>query len=218
LLLPNPVPVDRLPGFKEGEVSVQDAGAQRVAGCLGLARGQRILDACAAPGGKAAHILETAAVDLTALDVDAARCERMTRDFGRLGLSASVGCADCTELHSWWTGSLFDRVLADVPCSASGVARRHPDIKWLRRGSDIAAFAARQRAILDALWQVLVPGGKLLYVTCSVFPGENEEVVSEFLMRASRARRLPLPDGGLAQWLPTPEHDGFFYALIEKAA
>ena len=218
VLLPAPVPVDRLPGFERGDVSVQDFGAQRVAGCMDLAPGQRVLDACAAPGGKAAHILETADVALTALDMDRTRCERITRDLGRLRLSAGVVCADCTRLDTWWQGGFFDRVLADVPCSASGVARRHPDIKWLRRASDIAVFAARQAAILDALWQVLAPGGKLMYVTCSVFPGENEEVVSKFLTRASCARRLPLPDGGHAQWLPTPEHDGFFYALIEKAA
>ena len=218
LLVPKPVPVDRLPGFELGEVSVQDAGAQRVARCMDLAPGQRVLDACAAPGGKTAHILETADVELTALDVDSARCARITRELRRLGLPAKVACADCTHLDAWWQGALFHRVLADVPCSASGVARRHPDIKWLRRASDIAAFATRQAAMLDALWQVLAPGGKLMYVTCSVFPGENEEVVSEFLTRAPRARRLPLPDGGPAQWFPTSEHDGFFYALIEKAA
>ena len=218
LLIPQPVPVDRLPGFDVGEVSVQDAGAQRVARCLELERGQNVLDACAAPGGKAAHILESADVRLTALDVDPVRCEHITRDLERLRLAATVASGDCTRPETWWDGARFHRILADVPCSASGVARRHPDIKWLRRASDIAVFAARQAAILDALWHLLAPGGKLLYVTCSVFPGENEEVVSAFLTRAPRSHRLPLPDGGPAQWFPTSEHDGFFYALIEKAA
>jgi 16S rRNA (cytosine967-C5)-methyltransferase len=218
LLVQQPVPVHRLPGFDAGEVSVQDAGAQRVARSLQLERGQKVLDACAAPGGKTAHILESADVNLTALDLDPVRCERITRDLERLKLAASVVSGDCTRPGDWWDGVPFHRILADVPCSASGVARRHPDIKWLRRASDIAVFAARQAAILDALWQLLAPGGKLLYVTCSVFPGENEEVVSAFLTRARRAHRLPLPDGEPAQWFPTSEHDGFFYALIEKAA
>jgi 16S rRNA (cytosine967-C5)-methyltransferase len=218
LLLAKPVPIERLPGFQSGDVSIQDAGAQRVARCMDLAPGLRVLDACAAPGGKAAHILETSDVELTALDVDATRCERIGQNLARLGLRANVACADCTHPSAWWRGAYFDRVLADVPCSASGVVRRHPDVKWLRRASDVAAFAARQAAMLDALWQVLAPGGKLMYVTCSVFPGENEEVVSRFLTRAPRAHRLPLPDGGPAQWFPSSEHDGFFYALIEKAA
>jgi len=216
LLLERPVPVERLPGFADGEVSVQDAGAQRAAGLLELSAGQRVLDACAAPGGKSAHILERADVALTALDVDAARCERIERNLQRLSLRATVRAADCTRPQSWWDGAAFDRVLADVPCSASGVARRHPDLKWLRRAGDPAAFAARQATILDALWQLLAPGGKLLYVTCSVFPQENEDVVQAFVARAQGARSLPLPDGERPQWLPGPQHDGFYYALIQK--
>lgn len=218
LLLERPLPVERLPGFAEGDVSVQDAGAQRAARCLDLAAGQRVLDACAAPGGKAAHIVESAAVALTALDVDGVRCAAIERNLARLGLSASVRAADCTQLDSWWDGKPFDRILADVPCSSSGVARRHPDLKWLRRASDVPSFAARQAAILQALWRVLAPGGKLLYVTCSVFPQENEALVESFVARAALARRLPLPDGQPAQWLPGPEHDGFYHALIEKQA
>lgn len=218
LLLDSAVPVERLPGFAQGEVSVQDAGAQRAAHCLDLAAGQRVLDACAAPGGKSAHILEVANVELTALDVDGARCERIGRNLERLSLSADIRNADCTQLGSWWDGKAFERVLADVPCSASGVARRHPDLKWLRRASDLPAFAARQTAILEALWQVLAPNGKLLYVTCSVFPQENEALVEGFVARATGARRLPLPDGEPPQWLPGPEHDGFFLALIQKYA
>jgi 16S rRNA (cytosine967-C5)-methyltransferase len=216
LLLERPVPVHELPGFGAGDVSVQDAGAQRAARCLDLADGQRVLDACAAPGGKAAHILELAAVSLTALDADPVRTARIGANLERLGLAAQVANADCTLLERWWDGTMFDRILADVPCSASGVARRHPDVKWLRRAGDIPAFALRQAAILDALWQALRPGGKLLYVTCSVFPQENEEVVEAFARRTPGAHRLPLPDGHPAQSLPDAERDGFFHALIEK--
>ena len=218
LLLERALPAERLPGFAAGEVSVQDAAAQRAAPCLDLAAGQRVLDACAAPGGKSAHMLELADVALTALDADAARAGRITRNLERLGLAARVAIADCSQLAQWWDGVPFDRILADVPCSASGVARRHPDLKWLRRAQDIGAFAARQAALLDALWQALGAGGKLLYVTCSVFPQENESVVEAFVARAPGARRLPLADGRAAQWLPEAGHDGFYYALIEKRA
>jgi 16S rRNA (cytosine967-C5)-methyltransferase len=218
LLLERPLPVERLPGFAEGLVSVQDAGAQRAAPLLGLVDGQRVLDACAAPGGKSAHLLELAAVSLTALDVDAARLARAARNLERLGLSAELRCADCSTPERWWDGVPFERVLADVPCSASGVARRHPDIKWLRRAADLEAFAARQAAMLDALWRVLAPGGKLLYVTCSVFPQENDAVVDAFVARARDARRAALPEDTAALRLPGPEHDGFYYSLIEKSA
>ena len=218
LLLERPVPVDRLPGFAAGDVSVQDAGAQRAAALLDLRAGQRVLDACAAPGGKSAHILESADVALTALDLDAARCADVVRNLERLGLVGEVRAADCSAPESWWDGVAFDRVLADVPCTASGVARRHPDIKWLRRPADVAAFAARQARILDALWRVLAPGGKLLYVTCSVFPEENGAVIDAFAARTHGARRAALTDGGPAQWLPAPEHDGFFFSLLEKPA
>jgi len=216
LLLERPVPVERLPGFADGEVSVQDAGAQRAARCLELAAGQRVLDACAAPGGKTGHVLETADVQLTALDADAARCERLARNLARLGLDAAVSNADCTRPGDWWDGVPFDRIFADVPCSASGIARRHPDIKWLRRSHDLAAFAARQAAMLDALWQVLRPGGKLLYATCSVFPQENDAVIEAFVARAARAVRLQLSDGAAPQGLPDAERDRFYYALIHK--
>ena len=218
LLLEQPVPVGRLPGFAQGEVSVQDAGAQHAAGFLQLRAGQRVLDACAAPGGKSAHILESADVELTALDADAARSAGIAREQERLGLNARLRVADCTALEAWWEGAAFERILADVPCSASGVARRQPDIKWLRRDADIAAFAARQARILDALWRTLAPGGKLLYVTCSIFPQENGAVVDAFAARTPGARRAPLPDGAAAQLVPGPEHDGFFFALLEKPA
>ncbi|TAK88170.1 MAG: 16S rRNA (cytosine(967)-C(5))-methyltransferase RsmB [Betaproteobacteria bacterium] len=218
LRLERAVPAERLPGFAQGEVSVQDFGAQRAARCLELAPGQRVLDACAAPGGKSAHILESADVSLTALEADASRRARIERNLERLGLAATIRTADCTQLDAWWDGTPFDRVLADVPCSASGVARRHPDVKWLRRATDLPAFAARQAAILDALWQALAAGGKLLYVTCSLFPQENEELVEAFVARAQGARRVPLTDGAPPQWLPGEDHDGFFYALIQKQA
>jgi 16S rRNA (cytosine967-C5)-methyltransferase len=218
LLLERPLSVDRLPGFAAGEVSVQDAGAQRAAALLDLHAGQRVLDACAAPGGKSAHILETADVELTALDIDPARCADVSRNLARLGLAAGVRAADCSAPEAWWNGVAFDRILADVPCTASGVARRHPDIKWLRRPADVAAFAARQACILDALWRTLAAGGKLLYVSCSVFPEENGAVIDAFAARTPGARRASLADGGPAQWLPGPEHDGFFFSLLEKPA
>lgn len=218
LLLERPLPVDLLPGFDAGEVSVQDAGAQRAARCLDLAGGQRVLDACAAPGGKSGHILERADVELTCLDADPARCALVERSLSRLHLAAGIQAADCTRLDEWWDRMPFDRILGDVPCSASGVVRRHPDLKWLRRDRDLPEFGTRQSAILDALWQALAAGGKLLYATCSVFPRENEEIVQAFLARTGSARRLPLPDGEPSQWLPGPEHDGFYFALIAKQA
>ena len=216
LLLQAPVPMERLPGFAEGEVSVQDAGAQRAARCIDLRAGQRVLDACAAPGGKAAHMLESADIELTALELDAARSARLSANLARLGLRAEVKNVDCTQVDDWWDAKPFDRILADVPCTASGIARRHPDIKWLRRASDLEGFASRQALILDALWRVLRPGGKLLYATCSVFPQENDAVIDAFVSRAPGARRAALADGSAAQGLPDAERDGFYYALIEK--
>ncbi|MGH8746584.1 MAG: 16S rRNA (cytosine(967)-C(5))-methyltransferase RsmB [Burkholderiales bacterium] len=216
LLLAKPVPVSRLPGFAEGEVSVQDAGAQRAATYLDLAAGQRVLDACAAPGGKSGHMLEMENIDLTALDADAARCSLIERNLARLGLSARLQTVDCTHLGRWWDNGPFDRILADVPCSASGVVRRHPDIKWLRRAQDLGLFAARQGEILDALWPALAAGGKLLYVTCSVFSEENDAVVESFVARTPDALRLSLPYGASSTLLPGSEHDGFYFALLAK--
>lgn len=216
LLLTRPVAVARLPGFAEGWISVQDLGAQRCAHWLDLAPGQRVLDACAAPGGKAAHILEQADVSLLALEKDAQRSRRISENFARLGLASEVRVADCADLPAWWDGRPFDRILADVPCSASGVARRHPDIKWLRRPGDIASFAAQQARIMDALWQVLAPGGKMLYVTCSVFAEENSLQVARFCGRHSDARRMELEGCLEQQLLPDETHDGFYYALLQK--
>jgi len=215
--LQRPLPVDRLPGFAEGLLSVQDAGAQRAARWLDAGSGMRVLDACAAPGGKCAHVLEIADVELTALDIDARRCALIESNLSRLGLRADVRAADCSRLETWWDGRTYERILADVPCSGSGVVRRHPDMKWLRRETDLAAFAARQSGILDALWQVLEPGGKLLYVTCSVFPEENDAVVDAFCKRTPTACRLLLPDGAAPQLLPGPGHDGFYYALLGRS-
>jgi 16S rRNA (cytosine967-C5)-methyltransferase len=211
------MPVERLPGFGAGKVSVQDWGAQRAAVLLDVRDGLRVLDACAAPGGKTAHLLELADLDLTALELDAARVRGIAENLDRLGLAATVKVADARRPRNWWNGRSFERILADVPCSASGVARRHPDIKWLRRASDVAGFARTQAAILDALWPTLAPGGKMLYCTCSVFPEENGEQVRAFVARHPDARRLPT--GGAAndlQLLPTTIHDGFYYALLEK--
>lgn len=218
LLLDQPLSVGRIPGFAEGCVSVQDAGAQHAARHLDLADGQRVLDACAAPGGKSAHILETADVALTALDTDPLRARRITENLARLGLSAEVKAADCRNLDAWWDGRPFDRILADVPCSASGVVRRNPDIKWLRRSDDIPRFAAQQAEILEALWQTLAAGGKMLYATCSVFADENGAQIAAFAARHPDCRRLPIAGQLDCQYLPCADHDGFFYALLEKTA
>ena len=182
-----------------------------------------VLDACAAPGGKTAHMLELADVDLTALDLDSHRLARVAENLERLGLKAKLLTADCAEVDTWWDGkAMFDRILADVPCSASGVVRRHPDAKWLRRKSDVSKFARTQARILDALWQVLAPGGKMLYSTCSVFEEENRLQVDAFVSRHADAKRLPTGSHPAShtdyQLLPTDERDGFYYALIQKDA
>jgi 16S rRNA (cytosine967-C5)-methyltransferase len=220
LELAQPVAVDRLPGFAEGLVSVQDAGAQLAAPLMDAHDGMRVLDACAAPGGKSAHLLELAEVELTALDNDIVRIARITQNLSRLELNTHrIFHGDAAHPAGWWDGKQFDRILADVPCSASGVVCRHPDIKWLRRESDLSQFASRQKEILNALWQMLTRDGKLLYATCSVFAEENKLQVEEFLRHHSDARLLPLSqvkaiDG---QLLPNAHHDGFFYALLQKA-
>ena len=211
LRLAQPQPVDALPGFRDGFVSVQDAGAQRAAELLDAHAGQRVLDACAAPGGKTAHLLERADVALTALEIEASRARRIDENLARLGLQAEVRVADCREPDAWWDGRHFDRILADVPCTASGVVRRHPDSKWLRREADIRAFARTQRQILLALWPTLAVGGKLLYATCSVFPEENRGQVDAFAATVPDAILI-----GDEQLLPQRNHDGFYYALLEK--
>lgn len=218
LQLDKPMPVDKLPGFFAGLVSVQDAGAQYAARLLDVHDNMRVLDACAAPGGKTAHILECAQVEMVAVDKDEKRLQRVAENLQRLGLSAQLLVGDAAEAEKWWDGKVFQRILADVPCSASGVVRRHPDIKWLRRRTDIAGFAAQQLNILRALWLLLAQDGKLLYATCSVFQQENDQVIAAFLAQQPDARRLPiaLPESSNGQILPNDQHDGFFYALLQK--
>ena len=206
-----PCNVRDLPGFAEGVVSVQDFGAQKAALLLDVADGMRVLDACAAPGGTTGHILELAQAKLVALDVDAERLQRVEDNLQRLGLSATLKAADAAKPETWWDGQPFDRILADVPCSASGVVRRHPDIKWLRRPDDFAALGKQQAAMVDALWPTLAAGGKLLYATCSIMPEENRQQVDAFLKRHGDAKLFKDE-----QLLPTSEHDGFYYALLVK--
>jgi 16S rRNA (cytosine967-C5)-methyltransferase len=207
--------VAQIPGFEQGLVSVQDAGAQLAAPLLDLHDGMRVLDACAAPGGKSGHILESAAVELTALDVDSRRLLRVDQNLQRLGLHAKV-TTGAAEARDWWDGTQYDRILADVPCTASGIVRRHPDIRWLRRKSDTHQLATLSTKILDNLWQMLRPDGKLLFVTCSLWPQESEAQAAAFAARHG-AVRLDAP----GQLLPTSgagqDHDGLFYALFQKA-
>ena len=230
VVLERPLPVAMLPGFAAGEVSVQDAAAQRAAPLLlyGLQRGARVLDACAAPGGKTAHLLELADLDLVALDRDAARLIRVEESLTRLGLQATTLAADAGEPSAWWDGRPFDAILLDAPCTASGIVRRHPDVRWLRRAGDIAALAATQARLLDALWPLLAPGGRLLFCTCSVFRAEGEHQSDAFLQRhgdaaiaaapPSPGHLLPLPDNAQPPLPPGTSRspDGFFYALFEK--
>ena len=228
IVLPHGVPVQRLPGFDQGDVSVQDAAAQIAAPLLVYAGGRklpagaRVLDACAAPGGKTAHLLELADLDVTALDADPERLVRVTETLQRQGLQARTVAADASQPNRWWDGQPFDAILLDAPCSASGIVRRHPDVRWLRRDTDIAALARTQDAILNALWPLLKPGGHLLYCTCSVFKTEGQDRIDAFLQRTHDAQALPAP----GHLLPVVEYldptgqdrgDGFFYALLTKA-
>ena len=227
LTLDQPRPTHELPGFEAGLVSVQDGGAQLAADLLDAHPGQRVLDACAAPGGKTAGILERAEnrLDLLALDNAPARLKSIRDTLARLGLSAEVALGDAAEPRGSWTAKPFDRILLDVPCSATGVIRRHPDIKWLRRNTDIPALCALQDRILDAAWPLLVPGGRLLYATCSLIAEENQHRIAAFLERHPDARECPIASSrGRAlshgiQLLPQDgANDGFYFALIERPA
>ena len=255
VLLRQPCPVQQLPGFAQGWVSVQDAAAQLAAPLLLQALQTRLpqpawhlLDACAAPGGKTAHLLELGDHDVTALEIDAARCERMAETLQRLRLSARLCVADAARPDTWWNGQLFDGILLDAPCSASGIVRRHPDIAWLRREQDIAQLAHTQQQLLQTLWPLLRPGGVLLYATCSVFRAEGQDQIDTFLLRHSDAVCLPAPghllpaalpqqaalgQNGASRPLTNPapaasaqaagasqwlDHDGFYYALLAKTA
>jgi len=231
VVLDMPVPVTRLPGFAEGDVSVQDAAAQLAAPLLigdGLPAGAQVLDACAAPGGKTAHLLELADLDVLALDSDPERLTRIDDTLGRLGLEARTVCADAGDTAAWWDGRAFDAILLDAPCSASGIVRRHPDVRWLRRASDVSTLAETQARLLAALWPTLAPGGRLLYCTCSVFKAEGEYQIDAFLQRQADASwaKLPPSPGHLlpladnASKAATPilgaSPDGFYYALLQK--
>ncbi len=228
LLLTEPLPVSALPGFDDGVVSVQDLAAQWAAPLLlqDARPGARVLDACAAPGGKTAHLLEAADVQVTAIDRDAARLARVDETLARLGLQAQTRVADAAIPCDWWDGVAFDRILLDAPCSASGIVRRHPDIRWLRRPADIEALAATQARLLDALWPLLQRGGRLLYATCSVFKAEGVEQIEAFLQRHDDAchrsdlapgHLLPLVDNPLLGSPCAPAPDGFYYALLHKS-
>lgn len=221
-----PQDIKLLPGFSNGEFSVQDAGAQLAASLLELAPQQRILDACAAPGGKTTHIaeLEPSLKEIIAIDNKAERLEQAQENWQRLNLPQKITWLvnDAAAVQEWWDGEAFDRILIDAPCSATGVIRRHPDIKILRRSSDVPALVEQQHALLNNLWQVLRPGGLLVYVTCSVLPAENSEVISKFLREHPEAKEKPLAvDWGIAQspgrqLLPSDETDGFYYVCLEK--
>lgn len=226
-------PVQQLPGFEAGEFSVQDAAAQLAAPLLleGLAPAGarlRVLDACAAPGGKTAHLLEragTVPLDVTALEIDPQRARRIDENLARLGLAADVRVADAARPESWWDGQPYDGILLDAPCTASGIVRRHPDVRWLRRESDVEQLALQQAMLLAALWPLVRPEGRLLYCTCSVFREEGSRQIDAFLAHNTDARLLPspghlLPQGGAGRrGVPDNalgEHDGFFYALLQK--
>ena len=212
--LEKPIPVGDIPSFADGWVSVQDAGAQLAAPLLDLSEGMRVLDACAAPGGKTGHLLETADIDLLALDQDPERLQRVAQNLDRLSLHAQLRCGDARG-RDWWDGQPFDRILADVPCTASGIVRRHPDIPWLRRETDSAELAQLSSAILDNLWTMLRPGGKLLIVTCSVWP-EESRLQGDAFARRHGALRLSAPGQLLPRQSPDEDHDGLFYALLQK--
>ena len=231
LELAQAVPVGQLPGFATGRVSVQDGAAQLAAtllldGLADVAR-LRVLDACAAPGGKTGHLLERGVRQLTALDVDALRCQRIQHNLARLGLAATVRAADAGQPSTWWDGQAFDAILLDAPCTASGIVRRHPDVRWLRRERDIAQLAAQQQHLLQTLWPLLAPGGRLLYCTCSVFPAEGTQQIQTFLAHNTDCRLLPSPGhlippnaekSGAVPDNQAGDHDGFFYALLHKPA
>lgn len=213
--------VTQLPNFNEGWVSVQDEAAQLAALFLAPQNGEIVLDACAAPGGKTCHLLEQADAKVLALDIEAKRLERVQQNLERLQLNAEVVCADLAQTDTWWNGEHFDAILLDAPCSATGVIRRHPDIKMLRRREDIEALVELQSQLLDSTWQTLKPGGRLLYATCSVLPQENHQQIAAFLERTADASLVELntenpAEYGLQLFPQAGNHDGFYYALLIK--
>ena len=233
VVLAQAVPVPSLPGYAEGHFSVQDAAAQiaapllmnAVISALPANANLNILDACAAPGGKTAHLLELGAARVTALDIDARRTGRIGQNLARLGLQAQIVVGDAAHPKAWWDGQLFDGILLDAPCAASGIVRRHPDVRWLRRPTDIAQLASTQAQLLDALWPLLKPGGAMVYCTCSVFRAEGDSQIQTFLAHHTDARLMPSPGHLLPQSSASGvvipdnlmgEHDGFYYALLQK--
>lgn len=218
--LEKPAPVSALPRFEEGVVSVQDKSAQMASLLLNASDSHRVLDCCAAPGGKTLHLLETHQFEtpLIAIDVDATRLQRVTENLARQQQQAKVICADVSELESWWDGQPFDRILLDAPCSGTGVIRRHPDIKWLRRKSDIDKLVLLQQQILARVWQTLAPGGELLYATCSILSRENRQQINAFLASHDDASLVAINEhADMLQKLPSAEDgDGFFYARLKK--
>jgi 16S rRNA (cytosine967-C5)-methyltransferase len=223
LVLERRAAIGQLPGFDDGRLSIQDGAAQATVEYLQLAPGLRVLDACAAPGGKSAHALEREDVDLTALEIDPQRLERVTSTFARLGLSARTIAGDAAQPGIWWDGLPYDRILIDAPCSASGVIRRHPDIRWLRRAGDLAGLVQLQAQMLDALWPLLKPGGILVYATCSILKAENDAQAQRFLEQHADARILDLNGlPGQAQTLGRQilpgegAMDGFYHLAVER--
>lgn len=250
LVLDKPMPVELIPNFNQGWYSVQDLAAQHCVDLLDVDDGQRVLDACAAPGGKSAHILERANVTLTALDNDPLRLDKIRTTLQRLGRTFAgetpyalqplieLKTANANQTDKWWDGVAFDRIVLDAPCSASGVVRRHPDSRWLRRASDIDALVQQQAALLKSLWPCLAPGGLMLYVTCSVFKAEGEQQITRFLQQhgdaslqpsmghclpvlasaASATQNAQNPAQSRYTGFPNADHDGFYYALLRKTA
>ncbi|WP_144211762.1 16S rRNA (cytosine(967)-C(5))-methyltransferase RsmB [Shewanella donghaensis] len=224
ILLASPTDVMRLPGFAEGASSVQDGAAQWAATLLAPEGNELVLDACAAPGGKTCHLIESAPnINVVAVDFDEKRLERVQQNLDRLQLKAQVIHGDAADIDSWWQGEKFDRILLDAPCSATGVIRRHPDIKWLRKNSDIDELALLQQQIIDHCWKWLKPGGTILYATCSILPEENSQQIEQFLQRTSDATLVPIaqqssPEDIGWQLLPGQNNcDGFYYARLVKA-
>lgn len=228
VILQRAVPVQRLPNFAEGNISVQDSHAQLAGSLLvaaGLPSNARVLDACSAPGGKTAHLLERTDAHVLALDIDAQRLKRVDENLTRLGLHATTQAANAAQPETWWDGQAFDAIVLDAPCSASGIVRRHPDVRWLRRPSDLDTLSKLQHELLDALWPLLKPNGLMLYCTCSVFKQEGQDVIDAFMQRQNQAQALnapghllPVVEYSVETHPQLPAGDGFFYALLRKSA
>jgi 16S rRNA (cytosine967-C5)-methyltransferase len=221
VIIKHPLNINNIPGFLEGQVSIQDYGAQIASELMGIRKGQKILDACAAPGGKTCNILESEDVDITALEIDEIRAEKINDNLKRLELNANVIHGSLSNNNLWWDGGHFDRILLDVPCSASGIVRRHVDIKWLRQMNDLKKFSEMQYLLLNSAWPLLKSGGRLLYATCSIFCNENRDVIEKFKKKFMDVKEIELiyPNNIKHiknQLVPSENHDGLFYALLEK--